>query len=367
MKRSLYLLTAALVLFATGAASPSSREQALSAIREQITSLEGRLGELRETRGSLEERLARVELELELQGRRVDEAEAARALALEQVEESSRRVEALEAELEQARSGLRSRLRALYRLGGFGYMRLLLAVEPGSDPLEAVRSLRYLARRDADAVDRFVVAGRRLGAERDLLTAKYREAEDWASQEGQRRTALAGLQRRQSTMLAELRRESDRLAAEADQLRDKERKLTSLLDRLAGDAGLEGDPIQSYRGVLDWPAPGKVRVGFGTVRDPRYRTRLPHHGIDIALDHRSPVRTVYPGKVLFAGPFEGYGSMVVVLHPGRVFTVYGGLESLRATPDDVLSLGDAVGLASSSLYFEIRVENRPEDPLRWLR
>ena len=30
-------------------------------------------------------------------------------------------------------------------------------------------------------------------------------------------------------------------------------------------------------------------------------------------------------------------------------------------------IGDAVGLASDKLYFEIRVENRPEDPLSWLR
>ncbi|MCB1057353.1 MAG: peptidoglycan DD-metalloendopeptidase family protein [Acidobacteria bacterium] len=367
MRRSLYLLIAALVVSLAGAAPPASREQALATIRDQISGLESRLGELRETRGSLEERLERVDLELQLQDRRVAEAEAARALALEQVEESRRRVDSLEAELDRARTGLRSRLRALYRLGAFGYVRLLLTVEPGADPLEAVRSLRFLARRDSQAVERFLETGKQLEEERALLEAKYDEAEEWASQEGRRRGDLAALKRRQSTMLAELRRESDRLAAEAEQLRDKERKLTSLLDRLAADAGFEGEPIQSYRGVLDWPAPGAVAKGFGTVQDPRYRTRLPHHGIDITLEKRSPVRTVYPGKVLFAGPFEGYGSMVVVLHPGRVFTVYGGLESLRAKPDDVLSLGDAVGLASGSLYFEIRVENRPEDPLHWLR
>jgi septal ring factor EnvC (AmiA/AmiB activator) len=30
-------------------------------------------------------------------------------------------------------------------------------------------------------------------------------------------------------------------------------------------------------------------------------------------------------------------------------------------------LGEVVGLASDRLYFEIRVQNTPEDPLNWLR
>lgn len=352
---------------APGATDAESRRGALDAIRQQITELERRLGGLERQAGGLEGRLERVELELELQSRMVAEAEAARALALARVEASTTQVEALEAELAAARRDLRSRLRALYRLGGFGYVRLLLAVGPEADPLEAVRGLRYLARRDATAVDRFVELGSRLAHERGERIEQLREAESWAAQERARRAELAAVERRQRRLLAEVRREGDRLAAEAERLRAKERKLATLLDRLAAGEALGGTPMQSYKGVLDWPASGEVRVGFGTVRDPRYRTRLPHHGIEIALARRQAVRNVYPGRVLFAGPFEGYGAMVVVLHPGRVFSVYGGLESLRAESGDMLSLGDAVGLASSSFYFEIRVENRPEDPLQWLR
>jgi septal ring factor EnvC (AmiA/AmiB activator) len=58
---------------------------------------------------------------------------------------------------------------------------------------------------------------------------------------------------------------------------------------------------------------------------------------------------------------------VVVLHPGRVFTLYAGLESLRVAPEDVLSFGDPVGSVGDRLYFEIRADNRPQDPTRWLR
>jgi septal ring factor EnvC (AmiA/AmiB activator) len=70
---------------------------------------------------------------------------------------------------------------------------------------------------------------------------------------------------------------------------------------------------------------------------------------------------------VFAAPFQGYGPTVIVQHPGRAFSLYAGLSELRVGKEGMLSLGDAVGLASDKLYFEIRVENRPEDPLDWLR
>jgi septal ring factor EnvC (AmiA/AmiB activator) len=95
---------------------------------------------------------------------------------------------------------------------------------------------------------------------------------------------------------------------------------------------------------------------------------VPHNGVDIAVAAAgAPVKAVFPGKVLYAAPFQGYGNTVIVQHPGRVFTLYAGLSSMRVGKEDMLSLGDTVGLASDKLYFEIRVENRPEDPLSWLR
>ena len=107
--------------------------------------------------------------------------------------------------------------------------------------------------------------------------------------------------------------------------------------------------------------------GFGSILDPRYRTKVPHTGVDLAVAPGTEVKAVFPGRVLFAAPFQGYGNTVIVQHPGRVFTLYAGLGTMRVAKEDMVSLGDAVGLAADKLYFEIRVENHPEDPLTWLR
>ena len=65
------------------------------------------------------------------------------------------------------------------------------------------------------------------------------------------------------------------------------------------------------------------------------------------------LQAVFAGKVVFAAPFQGYGNTVILLHPGRVFTLYAGLSDLKVGREGMLSLGDVVGLSTDKLYFEI--------------
>ncbi|MCH9651852.1 MAG: peptidoglycan DD-metalloendopeptidase family protein [Deltaproteobacteria bacterium] len=358
-----------LVGASAGWGAVDSREAALERLQREVAGLEARLGELKDTVQGLEGRLAETELELQLQETRVLEAQAARDLAAERVTTLESRVTSLEAHLHEVRLDLRHRLRGLYRLGSFGYLRLVLSIEPGSDPLEAFRVLRFLAKRDAVTIDRFVETREELVADRAALVVEQEEVERWVLEQEKRQRELAGLRRRQAGLLRQAEAERAEVAAEAGRLAEKARKLSALVESLVvpEDLQLEGRQVQDFRGVLDWPVTGRVILGFGSVQDPRYRTEIPHNGIDIEVENPSPVRAVYPGKVLFAGPFEGYGSMVVMHHPGRVFSIYTGLQQLLVNTEDVLSLEDVVGSVDERLYFEIRLENRPQDPLEWLR
>ena len=171
----------------------------------------------------------------------------------------------------------------------------------------------------------------RLAVEHRELDAERQVARGWFARENDRRNELVALERRKSQMLAGTRRESAELASAALELGERARKISSLLDALYGrsDLGLGGLPIRDFRGLLDWPVAGRVIAEFGPRVDPRYGTRVPHNGLDLETVPGSEVLAVYPGKVLFAAPFEGLGQMVVVQHAGRVFTLYAGLSELR--------------------------------------
>ena len=297
------------------------------------------------------------------------EAEAARQLAEARVATAEERVAELEADLERVREDLNDRLVTLYRLGRAGYLRLMLSIDRGADVLQAMRQIRFLARRDGALLDRYVDAKARLDLEQEELEAERTRVLAWVGQEQERRARLAELEEEQARQLAGLRRERQSLQTETSELEARERKLSRFLSLLYGRSGdsVAGAPMQDFRGVLEWPVRGSVEKGFGPRRDPRYRTLVPHNGLELGTRPGEPVRSVYAGEVLFAAPFKGYGPTVIVHHPRRVFSLYAGLADTGVSVGDVVSLGQVVGSAAEALYFEIRVENRPEDPLLWLR
>lgn len=361
------------LLFAAAAAADGSgsdpREAALALIREEIAELEDRLARVTTRESGLEDQLDRTLLELDLQEKQLAEATAAFELAASRAGDAETQIVELEAALEGIQGDLRRRLVGLYRLGRQGYLRLFLALEPDRDLLPAIRQLRFLVRRDQILLDRYVATRDELGHERRRLENERREMAAWKEREAERRDKLDGLRRRQERLLEEVIRERRNLAERAGELQDKERKLARFIDSLvAEDDPLGGTPIQEFRGVLDWPAQGRIVGLFGPRRDPRYNTEVPHNGIDIRIDGEDQeIRAVYPGEVLFASEFEGYGRMVVVHHPGRAFTLYSGLGELLVGKGDVVSLGTVIGIGADQLYFEIRRENEAEDPLLWLR
>ncbi len=338
-------------------------------IRVQIGRLQEQLETLRQRRTGLEGQVKEVDIELKLQRQRVAEAAAALAQTVVAVEEVQDRVEILAGELDAARSELRTRLAALYRLGRQGYLRLLLAADPDAQLLPAMRVARYLAQRDRDAVGHYQELEAGLEQEKDDLVMRQREADSWSQREALRREELADLRRHHTGLLRELDADRRRLASQAIDLADRERRLSSLVDDLDGSASvLSGSPIHQFKGTLEWPIAGSISVGFGTRLDPTYKTRVPHKGIELAPSQpAAAVRVVYPGKVLYAAAFKGYGPTVVVHHAGRVFTLYAGLRELRVQRNDVVALGQDLGPVAERLYFEIRVGRELQDPVDWLR
>jgi len=346
-----------------------TREQELDQIRLEILRLQARLDQARGQTLDLEGEIQRTGLQLELQGKQVAEAAAAHGLAHEQLELANRAVAALEQTLAGVRVELKDHLLALYRLGRPGYLRLFLSLKPGAELLPAIRELRFLAHRDADLVGRYEDAKARLDVERGAVAEHEREARAWLEREEVRRRELAATRAREQQLLARLEGEKRSLADRFGVLADREKKLAGFLDFLYGrnEGGVAGRSMQEFRGVLDWPVEGRVVERFGPRLDPRYGTQTPHNGVGLATRAGAAVKAIYPGRVAYAAPFEGYGPTVIVQHAGHVFSLYAGLAQVRVARGDVLALGAPLGLASDKLYIEIRVENRPEDPLAWMR
>ena len=123
------------------------------------------------------------------------------------------------------------------------------------------------------------------------------------------------------------------------------------------------------KGNLAWPTKGKILPYFGTKI---YQSRLKWDGILIKAPANQPVYAVADGKVVFAKWLPGYGLLLIISHGHGYMTLYGRNHNLYKKPGDVVQKGDLIatvgqsgGYEKSALYFAIRHNAKPLNPLIW--
>jgi len=95
-------------------------------------------------------------------------------------------------------------------------------------------------------------------------------------------------------------------------------------------------------------------------------------GISIATRTKAQVVAPYDGQVVYAGPFRGYGQILIIEHGGRYHTLLAGLERIDAVTGQWILAGEPIGIMggpqerSPELYLELRHAGQPVNPLPWL-
>lgn len=365
-----------LLLAVVSAHSQTTRNADLDRIRAEITRLRSRLGDVRAKAQTAEREVEEADLELDIRSRELDVALRLEADLEREQASIQQQISGLAPQIEQQKRFLRQRLAALYRLGGLSYVKLLLSIDDHRDPFEAMSMLTYLATRDSRAISRFETSRKELAARYVELADRQRRIGDMKRIVQQRRADVAAARGQKATMLASLQQQGSQGEKQLVALEEKARRLERLIDTLSRQkaGGPPPTDIHAVQGALGWPVSGKILETFGKQKDPKFATVTFSNGVKISAEPGAEVRAVFPGTVLFSQWFKGYGNLIIVDHGNRVVTLYGNLKSPSVTPGDRVNAGQAIaGVGESEdaqlgyLYFEIRQDNKPEDPQKWLR
>jgi septal ring factor EnvC (AmiA/AmiB activator) len=352
------------------AASPKILEARLAQAKAEAARLAGE-------QRTLLTRLRQIELAIETRELEREKTARARAVSTAAVDGAVTRVAAADAELAALMPEVRARLIRLYRLMPLGYDRLLFSLDDARTFDRAARVVGVLARRDRERLERFIQlrASRaadvvRLQRERDTLDMLTQRL---AGEEAALAETAAGQQR----LLADVRERRDlnaqlvrELAAARDRLEQSMAELTAA--RGVSSVALPGGG-RLKAGTMAWPVPGRVDARFGRQPSSRFGTMVNRNGIDIGTDAGAPVAAVHAGTVAYADAFAGFGRVVIVDHGGRFYTLYGHLASVDVSKGAAVQAGDAIGTVgmaptgTPSLYFEVRIDGRPADPVQWLK
>jgi septal ring factor EnvC (AmiA/AmiB activator) len=343
-------------------------------IRDRLAALQREAADLARQSRTLLGQLRQLEVERDLQVVRANRANAAVADGRAALEESTERLRDLERTRIAQLPELERRLVDLYKHGRRGYALRLAAVQNARDFARALRVVSSLA----------FTNQQQIAEHRKTLELLRRERAESAAQ-------LLKLQADQS--------EADRARLAADravagrmallQTIDERRDLTA---QLTGELQVAGDRLRAQisslesrdstavsstspalaQGALTWPLAGRVTTLFGEGAD-RAGQFAVRNGIEIEAAADTPVLAVSNGVVAYADPFVGFGTLVIVDHGARSYSLYGYLRSATVAKGDSVRVGTELGRVGTApqgapgLYLEVRVDGRPVDPVQWLK
>jgi septal ring factor EnvC (AmiA/AmiB activator) len=284
------------------------------------------------------------------------------------------RTEALLGEAERQRPDIEARLVQLYKMGRAGYWRLILDVNNLQEVGRAYRTAAALGRIDHDRVNEHRRTMAALTTERAGLQARVKELK---ALQQKARNASAAVDRAvmaRTTLVKSIDARRDLNAQLTGELQVAQQKLQATLAQIAAgrSATAAALPLAPFQGVLPWPADGVVSARFGRKASGSAGPAV-RNGIELSLPEGHPIHAVHDGTVAFADAFNGYGNLVIVEHGDKAYSLYGHLGSVSVHKGDHVDASTTVGLAgrnpsgNPSLYFELRVDGKPVDPLQWLK
>ena len=362
-------------------------QRRLEQIREERAQLERDVGSMRNQVRDVSQELANVERRLSSTMAILAEVEFLSGSTSEQIRNTTRDLIFSHDRLAESEAVLNRRLRDIYKMGALHTVQVLLGARSFTDLLNRYRYLQQIGASDRQLVERVSLLETGLVDQNNelrdrmallgtLRQDRVSEVAELRSVENERERALTEFRSREvraTSRIDELEADESRMTTLIADLEERRRALEASRLRSGGFAISTGDA-----GSLDWPLQGDLIYHFGLESRPN-GTTFRWNGIGLAAAPGTPVRAVRAGQVLFAGPFEGYGPIVILHHGGGFYTHYMYLEDVGVVEGRNVEAGQVVGTVGGGdtpegphLEFQIRapVEGdlpRAQDPLQWLK
>jgi septal ring factor EnvC (AmiA/AmiB activator) len=388
---------------ATPPGNAASAKEELRELKARIDAVQQKLSEAEGTKSEAADALRQSERAISEANRTLAELTDQSRSASTRVAEIRREKEARERELKNHEAALSKLLYEQYVAGRPETLAVLLN---GGDPNAMARQLHYLTY-IGQARSRTISKVRQDVAQLAKLTADAQsEANELAqvtAQQAAQRRRLEQEKRARAQMLTRISHNIEQQRREIETLKRDEARLARLIEQLARviaqtpkpkprreraapedrtppDSRVRnerlpepGSPAGSFsqlRGRLALPVRGELANRFGT---PRQDGGLTWKGLFIAARAGEEVRAIAAGRVVYADWLRGFGNLLIIDHGDSYMSLYGYNETLFKQVGDLIRVGERIaavgntgGHQDSGLYFEMRHEGRPFDPMTWV-
>jgi len=375
----------------------------LNELRGRIEALQKQLVQSEGSRTEAADALRESERAISSTNRRLFDLGSQQKLVRAQLAQLEAQRAELDQNVKQQRSLLARQLYQRYLAGEPEPLRLLLDRQDPNDLARQMHYLGYVYRARARTIEHLRQDMARLEELARRSTERNQALAALQAEQTQQRRELEEQKRERATVLAKVSAEVDRQRKEIDRLKRDEQRLTRLVQQLAKELAKKkaarrepkpkgkstkplrneavaeaGEPalgdgdgaFRDLKGHMRLPVAGELSNRFG---GPREGGGVAWKGLFIRAKAGEEVHAVAPGRVVFSDWLRGFGNLVILDHDGGFMSLYANNEAVYRqvgdavrTGDPIASVGSSGGSPETGLYFELRYQGRPFDPLSWV-
>lgn len=307
------------------------------------------------------------------------------------------RKDALNVEHKTALESVKTLLVATYKMGRQSGLKRLFSQQDPAQIGRFAQYAKYMANSQKALINKTKALTEELEGLESNLVSRRQQLDKLSRVLEKDQVYLSQLKNNRLDKIEELETQIADHSEKANTLKERERRLTSVLNELAKQRSnrlkqakaqinvyskhKEGkktsQPKQpadiklAARGSLPLPAKAKLAARFGQKRA---ESGIPWKGVLLRGVAGSEVRAIAAGEVVYTDWLTGYGQLIIIDHGNDLMSLYGHNRSLNKTVGDrvqqndlIANMGDTAGLQSAALYFEIRHRGEPQDPLKWCK
>ncbi|MEK6645702.1 MAG: peptidoglycan DD-metalloendopeptidase family protein [Candidatus Firestonebacteria bacterium] len=283
--------------------------------------------------------------------------------------------------LSKIRKKLHQRLRVLYKHGKLYWWEILLTSQTISQFLNRYKFMQDVLKNTAELKKE--VEDQKIKIENKKRELEYKKARYKILKELtlKKQSEATVEKKRKEVLLVKIRKEKQAYQQAIAELEEASKELLTLVKKLETQVGSYEEQktlaklgFEKSKGKLMWPVKGKVVSNFGSQKHKKFNISVFNKGIEISSSIGQSVDTVSTGVVIYADWFKGYGKMIILDHGANYYTIYGHLSEITVSLGERVEIGKSIGLVGdtsslygAALYFEIRKQGTPLDPLKWLK
>jgi murein hydrolase activator len=344
------------------------QESKMERLQSNIKIHLGKLQVVGEREFQLLAEIERLDRDLSLQKVRLDVIQERQATQQVVMGVKLHELETARAKMTGVRQHLQTRLRAYYLMGRTGILNVIFSTSTLPELMLLNDSFTMLLEHDQAIVDAY-----RQAIDRLTLAAEEHDKESGTLK--QYITTTVAEQSKLDAILAEKRQLLKKVKTEKvlheqalREMQKAEDDLGKTLIQLREAKTVEPGNFELKKGKMAPPVSGRLVQLFGRSDDEGVA-----NGITIDARDGSVIRAVSAGRVIFAGYRRGYGNTVIIDHGSDYFSVTARMEKISIQEGAMVKDGDIIGLAgdiatlfAEGIYFEIRRDTVPLDPLEWI-